>query len=102
MIASTLSPRSSITRPVHLESVEDGAGHVKRMIRSRNAPCKYARIFIIRLVQEWHGREDELQTGLAEVVPSYIDGRQRADSTFFPRPQGIISNLPPRAFVPNS
>ncbi len=44
-------------------------------------PCKDARIFIIRLVQEWHGREDELQAGLAEVVPSYIDGRQRAALT---------------------
>ena len=32
-----------------------------------------------RFAQEWHGRESELRESLDEVIPAYVEARQRGD-----------------------
>ena len=62
-----------------------------------------ARVFNNRLAQEWHGRENELREHLAEVLPSYLEGRERVDTalapTFIGESAAFISAVRPAAEV---
>lgn len=37
------------------------------------------RAYYNRFAQEWHGREEELRERLDEVIPAYVEARQRGD-----------------------
>lgn len=62
-----------------------------------------ARVFNNRLVQEWHGRENELREHLAEVMPAYLEGRGRVDTelvpTFIGESAAFITKVRPAAEV---
>ena len=62
-----------------------------------------ARVFNNRLAQEWHGRENELREHLTEVLPSYLEGRERVDTALAPNFIGesaaFISSVRPAAEV---
>ena len=62
-----------------------------------------ARVFNNRLAQEWHGQENELREHLAEVLPSYLEGRERVDTALTPNFIGesaaFISAVRPAAEV---
>ncbi len=61
------------------------------------------RAFNNRFAREWHGREAELRDRLDEVVPAYIEGRQRGDTdiapTWIDKSAAFISAVRPAAEV---
>ena len=61
------------------------------------------RAFNNRLVQEWHGREAELRERLDEVVPAYIEARERGDldlaHTWMGQSSAFVSAVRPAAEV---
>ena len=62
-----------------------------------------ARAYNNRFAQEWHGRETELRDRLDEIIPAYVEARQRGDyeirSALFGKAAAFVNAIRPAGDV---